>query len=115
MAAGEVYAEGEMLAKVVVVVARETSPYRLDEVWQTLGARWQPYPAASIIREAPGIMLDPSLGEPPKTAKIIIDATPQLPEEHGPEIIAGNSKRLLQDALPDALSNIDSLLDQYSR
>lgn len=115
MAAGEVYAEGEMLAKVVVVVDREISPYRLDEVWQTLGARWQPYPAASIIREAPGIMLDPSLGEPPKTAKIIIDATPQLPEEHGPEIIAGNSKRLLQDALPDALSNIDSLLDQYSR
>ena len=113
MAAGQVYAEGEMLAKVIVVVDREISPYRLDEVWQTLGARWQPYPAASIIREAPGIPLDPSLPAPPATAKIVIDATPQLPEENGPEILAGNSKRLLQDAMPDALNKIESLLDEH--
>ena len=66
MTAGKIYADGEMLAKVIVVVDREISPYRLDDVWQVLGSRWQPYPAASIIREAPGIMLDPSLGEPPK-------------------------------------------------
>ena len=112
MAAGKVYADGEMLAKVVVVVDREISPYRLDDVWQVLGSRWQPYPAAAIIQEAPGIMLDPSLGDPPKTSKIIIDATPQLPEEHGPAVFVGNSKRLLQDALPDALSNIDKLLDE---
>jgi len=112
MAAGKVYADGEMLAKVIVVVDREISPYRLDDVWQVLGSRWQPFPAASIIREAPGIMLDPSLGDPPKTSKIIIDATPQLPEEHGPAVFVGNSKRLLQDALPDALRNIDKLLDE---
>jgi 4-hydroxy-3-polyprenylbenzoate decarboxylase len=113
MVAGKIYADGEMLAKVVVVVDREISPYRLDDVWQVLGSRWQPFPAASIIREAPGIMLDPSLGNPPKTSKIIIDATPQLPKEHGPEVFVGNSKRLLQDALPDALRNIDKLLDEY--
>ncbi len=113
MAAGKIYAEGEMLAKIIVVVDREISPYRLDEVWQTLGARWQPHPAASIIREAPGIPLDPSLPAPPATAKIVIDATPQLPEENGPEILAGNSKRLLQDAMPDALNKIESLLDKH--
>jgi UbiD family decarboxylase len=112
MEAGKVYADGEMLAKVVVVVDREISPYRLDDVWQVLGSRWQPYPAAAIIHEAPGIMLDPSLGDPPKTSKIIIDATPQLPEERGPAVFVGNSKRLLQDALPDALRNIDKLLDE---
>ncbi len=113
MAAGQIYAEGEMLAKVVVVVDREISPYRLDEVWQALGARWQPYPAATIIRQAPGILLDPSLRDPPETSKIIIDATPQLPDEQGPAVIPGNSKRLFQDALPDALAKIDSLLDKY--
>jgi len=113
MAAGQIYADGEMLAKVVVVVDREISPYRLDEVWQTLGARLQPHPAAAIIRSASGIPLDPSLREPPETSKIIIDATPQLPEEGGPAVMAGNSKRLFQDAQPDALQKIDSLLDEY--
>jgi 4-hydroxy-3-polyprenylbenzoate decarboxylase len=112
MAAGQIYAEGEMLAKIVVVVDREISPYRLDEVWQTLGARWQPHPAGAIIRSASGIPLDPSLREPPKTSKIIIDATPQLPDEDGPTWMAGNSKRLFQDAQPDALTKIDSLLDK---
>jgi 3-polyprenyl-4-hydroxybenzoate decarboxylase len=93
-------------------VDREISPYRLDEVWQTLGARWQPHPAGAIIRSASGIPLDPSLREPPKTSKIIIDATPQLPDEDGPTWMAGNSKRLFQDAQPDALTKIDSLLDK---
>ena len=113
MAAGQVYADGEMLAKVIVVVDREISPYRLDEVWQTLGARWQPDPASSIIRGGSGIPLDPSLREPPKTSKIVVDATPQLPEEGGPIVMAGNSKRLFQDARPDALKDIDGLLDEY--
>jgi len=113
MAAGKTYAEGEMLAKVVVVVDREISPYRLDDVWQTLGARWQPYPAAAIIRDAPGIILDPSLPEPPKTSKIIIDATPQFPSEGGPAVRPGNSRQLFLDAMPNGLRDIDSLLDKY--
>lgn len=112
MAAGRTYADGEMLAKIIVVVDSEISPYRLDEVWQTLGARWQPYPAAEIIREAKGIILDPSLSHPPETSKIIIDATPQFPEENGPTESPGNSKHLFQDAQPDALRRIDGLLDE---
>ena len=112
MQAGRVYAEGEMLAKVVVVVDREISPYRLDEVWQTVGARWQPQPATAIIAEAPGIPLDPSLREPPMTSKAVIDATPQLPDEGGPAVIAGNSGHLFRKACPEALRNIDALLDE---
>ncbi|MDJ0928324.1 MAG: UbiD family decarboxylase [Gammaproteobacteria bacterium] len=111
MAAGEIYAEGEMLAKVVVVVDREITPYRLDEIWQTLGARWQPYPAARIIQDAKGIPLEPSQAEPGKTSKIVIDATPQLPEEGGPAVTPGNSKRIFQDDMPGALERIDDLLD----
>ena len=113
MAAGRTYADGEMLAKVIVVVSTEISPYRLDEVWQTLGARWQPHPATAIVRETSGIPLDPSLREPPKTSKIVIDATPQFPEEGGPTEMAGNSKRLFQDAVPRGLSAIDRLMDKY--
>ncbi len=112
LAAGRTYAEGEMLGKVVVVVDREISPYRLDDVWQALGARWQPHPATQIIAEAPGIPLDPSLAAPPKTSKIVIDATPQLPGEGGPAVHAGNSKWLFREALPDALRAIDPLLDE---
>jgi len=112
MAAGKLYAEGEMLAKVIVVVGDEITPYRLDEVWQTLGARWQPFPATEIIRDVPGIPLDPSLAEPLKTSKIVIDATPQLPAEGGPRVLAGNSKRLFRDLAPGALEAIDPLLDE---
>ena len=113
MAAGKTYAEGEMLAKIIVVVDKEITPYRLDEVWQTLGARWQPFPAAEIMPEAKGIPLDPSLKDPPRTSKIVIDATPQLPDEGGPELHVGNSKRLFQDDVPDGLTTIDKLLDKY--
>jgi UbiD family decarboxylase len=112
MQAGLAYAEGEMLAKVVVVVDREVSPYRLDDVWQTLGARWQPQPATAIIAEAPGIPLDPSLRDPPTTSKAVIDATPQFPDEGGPAVSPGNSGFLFRSARPEALRDIDALLDE---
>ncbi len=70
----------------VSVVDREVSPYRLDEEWQTLGARWQQHPAARIIEDAKGIPLEPSQAVPGKTSKIAIDATPQLQEEGGPAV-----------------------------
>lgn len=112
LTAGKTYIEGEMLPKVVVVVDREISPYRLDDVWQTLGARWQPHGATAIIEETKGLPLDPSLREPPKTSKIVIDATPQLPGEGGPEHLAGNSKWLFVNACPDGLQRADTLLDE---
>jgi UbiD family decarboxylase len=112
MAAGRTYVEGEMLAKVVVVVDKEISPYRLDDVWQMMGARWQPDPATLIIPEAPGIPLDPSLTKPMVSSKIVIDATPQFPAEGGPKVLVGNSKALFQAAEPDALAKIDALLDR---
>lgn len=112
LAAGRTYIDGEMLAKVVVVVDKEISPYRLDDVWQVLGARWQPYPATEILEESKGIPLDPSLREPPKSSKIVIDATPQLPGEGGPEHMVENSKRLFVQACPDGLHRADQLLDE---
>jgi UbiD family decarboxylase len=112
MAAGRTYCDGEMLAKVVVVVDKEISPYRLDDVWQVLGARWQPHPATEIVEEAMGIPLDPSLREPPKTSKVVIDATPQLPGEGGPEYLAPNSRALLMQACPEGLHRADRLLDE---
>ncbi len=112
MAAGRTYAENEMLAKVVVVVDGEISPYNLDDVWQTLGARWQPHPSTHIIQDMAGIPLDPSLRQPPKTSKIIIDATPQLASENGPPTFPANSKHLFRQAEPGALEKIDKLLDR---
>jgi 4-hydroxy-3-polyprenylbenzoate decarboxylase len=112
LAAGKTYIQGEMLPKVVVVVDREISPYRLDDVWQVLGARWQPYLATEIIEDAMGLPLDPSLREPPRSSKIVIDATPQLPGEGGPEQLAANSKWLFLQACPDGLRQADDLLDE---
>ncbi len=111
IAAGRDYAESEMLAKVVVVVDKEISPYNLDEVWQTLGARWQPHPATHVIQDTAGIPLDPSLRQPPKTSKIVIDATPQLASENGPATFPANSKDLFRQAMPEALGQIDSMLN----
>lgn len=109
--AGRTYIDNEMLPKVVVVVDAEISPYLLDEVWQTLGARWQPHPASALIEKTRGLPLDPSLPRPMESSKIVIDATPQLPGEGGPPALARNSKRLFLEARPRGLRDIDARLD----
>jgi len=72
------------IGKIVIVVDKDVDIHNTTEVFSTVGARWQPYPGAKIIKEGPGFFLDPSAKTRGKSSKIIIDATRQLPEENGP-------------------------------
>ncbi len=72
------------IGKIVVVVDEDVDIHNSKEVFQTVGARWQPHPGAKIIDDGPGFFLDPSAKNRGKSSRILIDATRALPEENGP-------------------------------
>ncbi len=96
------------ICKVVVVVDKEMNVLDPVEMLFTIGSRWQPYPASEIIREARGIITDPSAIEDWKTSKIVIDATKQWPEEGGPEIYPERNRVLLEQGAPEAFDSVDA-------
>jgi 3-polyprenyl-4-hydroxybenzoate decarboxylase len=73
-----------------------------------IGSRWQPYPAAEIIKDAPAIVTDPSTVVPLRTSKIVIDATKQWPEEGGPQVYAERNRVLLEQGAPDVFAQVDA-------
>ena len=81
----------------------------------TIGSRWQPYPASEIIKEARGIITDPSAREMWKTSKIVIDATMQLPEEGGPDVYPGRNRALLEEGAPEAIPSVDAEFGELLR
>jgi UbiD family decarboxylase len=96
------------ICKVVVVVDKEMNVLDPVEMLFTIGSRWQPYPASEIIREARGIITDPSAVEDWKTSKIVIDATKQWPEEGGPDPYPERNRALLEQGAPEALDSVDA-------
>jgi 3-polyprenyl-4-hydroxybenzoate decarboxylase len=76
-----------------------------QDVLRAIVSRWQPHPATHIVEDGRGIIIDPSQREKRKTSKIAIDATRQFPEEGGPETFAGNSRDLLDELQPDAITD----------
>ena len=81
--AGRVVAERNPIAKVVIVVDKDIDVMDRTQVLFAVGSRWQPSPAAEIIKDLTGIITDPSQPVQGRTSKIVIDATIQLPEEGG--------------------------------
>ncbi len=96
------------ICKVVVVVDKEMNVLDPVEMLFTIGSRWQPYPASEIIREARGIITDPSAIEDWKTSKIVIDATKQWPEEGGPDPYPERNRVLLEQGAPEAFDSVDA-------
>jgi len=96
------------IVKVMVVVDKEMNVLDPVEMWFTIGSRWQPYPASEIIKEARGIITDPSAPEPWKSSNIVIDATKQWPEEGGPEVYPERNRVLLEQGAPDAIAEADA-------
>ncbi|MDH4022234.1 MAG: UbiD family decarboxylase, partial [Gammaproteobacteria bacterium] len=101
------------ITKACIVVDKDVDVLNRDEVMQAVGARWQPYPAAEIIREARGMPLDPSSPNRPMSSKIVIDATRQLPEEGGPEIYPERNRDLLEKLAPESFALVEKNWDQY--
>ncbi len=113
MSAGHAFSASFGLAKVTIVVDKDVNIYRFDDVLAAIGSRWQPYPAATIIRQTQGMQLDPSAPRKMLTSKIVIDATRQMPIEGGPEEVAPVSKVLLMEGASHAFDLVDSKWDSY--
>ncbi|MCK6370416.1 MAG: UbiD family decarboxylase [Gammaproteobacteria bacterium] len=96
------------LYKLVVVVDKDIDVLNRTEVMHIVGSRWQPHPAAEILKEVNGMPLDPSSPNRPKTSKIIIDATRQWPEEGGPAVYPELNRDLLERLAPDAIPRVDA-------
>jgi UbiD family decarboxylase len=103
------------ITKVAIVVDDDIDVLNRNEVMQAVGARWQPYPAAEIIKEARGMALDPSSPKRPLSSKIVIDATRQLPDEGGPKVYPERNRDLLEKLAPGAFGAIDARWDDLLR
>ena len=103
------------IAKVIVVVDKDIDVLNRTEVMHIVGSRWQPYPAAEIMKDMNGMALDPSSPNRPKSSKIVIDATKQWPEEGGPNIYPELNRDLLRKLSPGAIPLVDSHWDEYMK
>lgn len=117
--AGRVVAERNPIAKVVIVVDKDVDVMDRTQVLFAVGSRWQPSPAAEIIKDLTGIITDPSQPVQGRTSKIVIDATIQLPAEGGRLDFPATNRALLEQGAPNALAEVDRLfgttLDQWGR
>ena len=78
-------------------------------VLHATGARWQPKGGEQgADRPAAGTSSIPSLGDPDRTSKIIIDATRQLPGEGGPATFPKTNREILTALAPDAFARVDA-------
>jgi UbiD family decarboxylase len=103
------------ITKTCIVVDKDVDVLNRDEVMQAVGARWQPWPAAEIIKEARGMPLDPSAPNRPMSSKIVIDATRQLPEEGGPEIYPERNRDLLEKLAPESFELVERNWNRYMK
>jgi 4-hydroxy-3-polyprenylbenzoate decarboxylase len=101
------------ITKVCIVVDKDIDVLNRTEVMQVVASRWQPYPAAEIIKEARGMALDPSSPKRPMSSKIIIDATKQWPEEGGPAIYPERNRDLLKKLAPESFDMVEANWQRY--
>ena len=113
MSAGRILAEKDFFGKVIIVVDKDVDVHDKAEIFQALGTRWQPYPAAEIVEEAKGMPLDASAPKRFFTSKIIIDATRQFSDEGGPAIWPEISKVMLQEFSPETFDLIEKNWESY--
>ena len=95
------------IGKIVIVVDEDVDIHNSKEVFQTVGARWQPYPSAKIIEDTAGFFLDPSAVVRGRSSRILIDATRQLPEENGPSPYPKLNRELLLEHTPEIFDLVE--------
>ncbi|MFQ5636334.1 MAG: UbiD family decarboxylase, partial [Gammaproteobacteria bacterium] len=113
MAAGRHIADDDLFAKLIIVVDKDVDVRNKTQIFQALGTRWQPHPAASLIRETKGFPLDPSAPTRWVTSKMIIDATRQFAAEGGPESAPRISRELLRELSPGTFDLVARRWDEY--
>jgi 4-hydroxy-3-polyprenylbenzoate decarboxylase len=108
LAVGEIMARRVGMAKVVIVVDDDIDVLDTLAVLHATGARWQPKGANKVLTGLRGHQLDPSLGDPDRTSKIVVDATRALPEEGGPAVWQQENRALLVAEAPEAFARVDA-------
>jgi UbiD family decarboxylase len=107
--AGREIAKYVPIAKVVIVVDKDIDVMDKTQILFAVGSRWQSARAIEILENQRGLITDPSLVEPRKTSKVIIDATRQLPEEGGRAEFPSTNRALLENSVPTVFAEVDRL------
>jgi 4-hydroxy-3-polyprenylbenzoate decarboxylase len=113
MIAGQHIAAGDMFAKAIIIVDKDIDLHDKDQIFHTLGTRWQPHPGSLLIPQTKGFPLDPSAPRRWLTSKMVIDATRQLPSEGGPDRWPAVARVMLDEKSPDTARLVDSRWSEY--
>jgi UbiD family decarboxylase len=113
MIAGQHIAAGDMFAKAIIVVDKDIDLHDKDQVFHTLGTRWQPHPGSLLIPQTKGFPLDPSAPRRWMTSKMVIDATRQLPAEGGPDQWPAVARVMLAEKSPETAKLVESRWAEY--
>ena len=107
LAVGEVMARRVGMAKVIIVVDDDIDVLDTLAVLHATGARWQPKGANKVLTGLRGHQLDPSVGDPTRASKMVVDATRALPEEGGPAVWQRENRSLLAEFAPESFARVD--------
>jgi 4-hydroxy-3-polyprenylbenzoate decarboxylase len=86
--------------KVLMMVDGDVDLWNQADLFMAFATRWQPYPASHIFSDLPTLMLEPSAPIRGRSAKIVIDATRQWPDEGGPAKYPAFSRQVLEEHAP---------------
>jgi len=94
--------------KILVMVDDDVDIWNPADLFMAFATRWQAYPASHIYEDLPAMPLEPSAPQPARSAKIVIDATRQWPEEGGPSTYPTYSRQVLEQHAPGIFEQIDT-------
>jgi len=94
--------------KTVMMVDDDVDLWNPEDLFMAFATRWQPYPASHIFADLPTLRLEPSAPLLARSAKIVIDATRQWPEEGGPQTYPAYSREVLEQYAPDIFDQVDA-------
>jgi 4-hydroxy-3-polyprenylbenzoate decarboxylase len=94
--------------KTVMMVDDDVDLWNPADLFMAFATRWQPYPASHIFEDLPTLRLEPSAPVLARSAKIVIDATRQWPEEGGPQTYPAYSRQVLEKHAPDIFDQVDA-------
>jgi UbiD family decarboxylase len=72
---------GMPYSKIIIVVDDTVDPFNLEQVMWALTTRVNPDQDVNILKNMPGMLLDPSSVPPGMHSKLIIDATTPMPPQ----------------------------------
>jgi 4-hydroxy-3-polyprenylbenzoate decarboxylase len=113
--AGMNVAANHVVVKVTIVVDKDVDVCNREEVMRSLGSRWQPRTASTIVNYStnPGAWMDPSAPVQGVSSQIIIDATRQFPGEGGPKHGEPISRAVLEEKAGDAFKLVNQNWQKY--